>query len=127
MKLDNLIAGIILFIIVIAAFTSPNHYWHKEMLKSKLYSDMQEVGMAKIPGLDDNRGRTSESLQKLLDTELINNVVDTRVITKNYGLFSTSSIFRDGQTKVIAIGAFGHVFYTSGFDETTKLSLLNGD
>ena len=127
MKRDNLITGIILSIIVIAAFTSPNHYWHKEMLKSKLYSDMQAQGMAKLPGMDDNRGKTSESLQKLLDTELINNVVDTRVITKNYGLFSTSSIIRDGQTKVIGIGVFGHVFYTSGFDETTKLSLLNGD
>ena len=125
MKRDNIIAGIILFIIVIAALTNPNGYRHKELLKSKLYSGLQESGTAKIPGTDESWGEISESMRKLLGTELVNKLVDNQLSTKSYGLFSTSSIQVDGQSKVIGIGIFGQVFYTSEFDESLKKGLLN--
>ena len=119
MKRENIIAGIILSIIVIAAFTNPNPYRHKELLKSKLYSGLQESGT------DESWGKTSEAIRKLLGTGLINKLVENEIKTQNYGLFSTSSINVDGKTKVIGIGIFGHVFYTSEFDETLKHGLLN--
>jgi len=125
MKRENIIAGIILSIIVIAAFTNPNPYRHKELLKSKLYSGLQESGTDKIPGTDESWGKTSEAIRKLLGTGLINKLVENEIKTQNYGLFSTSSINVDGKTKVIGIGIFGHVFYTSEFDETLKHGLLN--
>jgi Domain of unknown function (DUF4359) len=125
MKRDNIIAGIILLIIVMAAFTNPNPYRHKELLKSKLYTGLQESGTDKIPGTDESWGKTSEAIRKLLGTELINKLVENQISTKNYGLFSTSSINVDGKSKVIGIGIFGYVFYTSEFDESLKHGLLN--
>jgi len=125
MKRENIIAGIILFIIVIAAFTNPNPYRHKELLKNKLYIGLQESGTAKIPGTDESWGNISESMRKLLGTELIDKLIDNQVSTKSYGLFSTSSIQVDAKSKVIGIGIFGQVFYTSEFDDSLKKGLLN--
>ena len=125
MKRDNIIAGIIFSIILIAAFTNPSAYWHKEMIKNKLYSGLQESVTDKIPGTDEKWGNVSESMRKLLSTEMVNKAVDGQVSTKNYGLFSTSSIIVDGKTKLIGIGIFGQVFYTSEFDESLKKGMLN--
>ena len=125
MKRENIIAGIILFIIVIAAFTNPNPYRHKELLKNKLYIGLQESGTAKIPGTDESWGNISESMRKLLGTELIDKLIDNQVSTKSYGLFSTSSIQVDAKSKLIGIGIFGQVFYTSEFDDSLKKGLLN--
>lgn len=127
MKRENIIVTLILSVIVIAAFTNPTPYRHKELLKSKLYSGLQESGAEKIPGTDESWGKTSEAVRKLLGTGLINKVVDNQIITKNYGLFSTSSVTVNGKSKVIGVAIFGNVFYTSDFDDNMRQSLLNSE
>ncbi|MEI6556546.1 MAG: DUF4359 domain-containing protein [Paludibacter sp.] len=126
MKKDNLIVGIILGITIIAASTNPKPYRHKELLKTKLYSGLEQSGTDKIPGTDESQGKICGGMKTLLKKEMINQLVENDVSTKSYGVFSTTSITIDRKTKVIGVGIFGFVFYTSEFDETFKEGILNG-
>ena len=125
MKKDNFIAGIILAVAIIAASTNPKPFRHKELLKTKLYSDFEQSGTHKIPGTDVSQEKVCEAARRLLNTEMINRLVESKVSTTTYGVFSTTSITIDGKTKVIGIGIFGNMFYTHEFDEIRKSGLLN--
>ncbi len=124
MKKKSVFIAIIAVIILIAVFTNPNQDRHKEVIKNKLNSYMQEPIKENLNETDNNTEQAGKALGMMLFGAFIDRVIDNLISTDNYVLFSTTKITWEGKTKIIGIGAFGNVYLTSKLDEMLDEGLL---
>ncbi len=124
MKKKSVFIAIIALIILIAVFTNPNQDRHKEVIKNKLNSYMQEPIKENLNETDNNTEQAGKALGMMLFGAFIDRVIDNLISTDNYVLFSTTKITWDGKTKIIGIGAFGNVYLTGKLDEMLDEGLL---
>jgi hypothetical protein len=111
-------------ITLIAILTNPNQDRHKEVIKNKLNTYMQESMKQNLTKTDNEWEQAGQALGMMLGGALVDKIIDNLVSTENYILFSTTKISWEGETKIIGIGAFGNVFTTSKLDDTMNEGLL---
>ena len=121
MKNKHLKLVIVSIILIVAALTNPSQEKHKEVVKNKLNSHMQQ-SITNNPKINTGLGH---ALGGAIFGGLVNGVVEIIVSRENYVLFSTTKINWAGQTKVIGVGAFGYVYVTRELDEALDEGLLN--
>ncbi|WP_410219564.1 DUF4359 domain-containing protein [Pedobacter sp.] len=124
MKKNYLITIIIGVIALVAILTNPNQDRHKEVIKIKLSSYMQQSIKKNLTETDDKWKNAGQALGIMLGGALVDRIIDNLISTDNYVLFSTTKITWEGKTKVIGIGAFGNVFITNKLDEAMNEGLL---
>lgn len=110
-------------IVLIAVITNPNQERHKEAVKNKLNSYMQKAMKENLTGNNDLQ-QAGQALGMMLGGAFIDRMIDNLVSADNYVLFSLTKITWDGQTKVVGVGVFGNVFFSSKLDELVDKGLL---
>jgi hypothetical protein len=60
----------------------------------------------------------------MLGGVLIDKIIDNLVSTVNYVLFSTTNFSCEGESKIIAIGAFCNLYFTNILDKVVKEGFL---
>ena len=118
------VLSIFAFIGICAVMTNPNSERHKEVIKNKLYSLMQESIKEKTKESNNKWESLGQGLGMLFGKPIIDNVVENLISTDNYVFFSTTKINWEGDTRIIGIGAFGNVFLTSKLDDAINDGLL---
>ncbi len=111
------------FLVLIAVLTNPNHVRHKEAIKSRVVSSIQEsIGNGKSE-VGSDLEQLGKALGMVVGGALIDVVIENLVSTSNYGVFSLSKITWEEETRVIGIGVFGNVFITRKLDEELRKGL----
>jgi hypothetical protein len=116
---------VFIFIAICAVITNPTPERQKEILKTKIYSLIQNS--AKEKESDDQTKSVGRTLGFMLGKPIIDYAVENSIGSDNYVLFSTILFSWDGDTKIIGIGAFGNVFVFSRFDDAINEGLLNNN
>ncbi|MCO5232344.1 MAG: DUF4359 domain-containing protein [Chitinophagales bacterium] len=124
MKRNYLILAIVGIVALIAILTNPNQDRHKEVIKNKLISYMQNSMNESSSESKNEWEKAGQALGLIFGGALVDIIIDNLVSTDNYILFSTTKISWDGETKVIGIGAFGNVFITNKLEEAMNEGLL---
>ena len=127
MKKSYLFSAIAVLIILIAIFTNPNPDRHKEAVKNKVNSYIQQSMKESMNGTENNNAQAGQALGMMLAGAFIDKIIDNLVSTDNYVLFSTTKITWDGKTEIIGIGAFGNVYLTRKIDEAIDEGLLKNN
>ena len=111
---------IIVLIGIVAVFTNPDSEKHKEAIKLKCYSIMQN-SISEVTRESPNSGKlVGRALGMIIGNPLIDVFVETTVSSDSYIIFSTTKITLDGNTAIIGIGAFGNIFLDSRIDEVLE-------
>jgi len=124
MKKNYAFTAITGLIILIAVITNPNQDRHKEVIKNKLNSYLQESMKESMKDSGNDWEQAGKAIGVILGGAIIDKIVDNLVSTENYVLFSITKITWDGKTKIIGIGALGNVFLTKKLDESLNEGLL---
>ena len=127
MKKSYVFSAITILIILIAIFTNPNPERHKEAVKNKVNSYIQQSMKESMNGTENNTAQAGKALGMMLAGAFIDKIIDNLVSTDNYVLFSTTKITWDGKTEIIGIGAFGNVYLTRKIDEAIDEGLLKNN
>lgn len=127
MKKSYVYSAIAVLIIFIAVFTNPNPERHKEAVKNKVNSYIQQSMKESMNGTENNTAQAGKALGMMLAGAFIDKIIDNLVSTDNYVLFSTTKITWDGKTEIIGIGAFGNVYLTRKIDEAIDEGLLKNN
>ncbi len=107
---------------IIALLTKPSSSEHKEILKLKFKTHLQQAGSLSSA---DFWKKTGKALGHLFGGVVIDELVDKLIVTEDYGFFSVSTINWAGESKVIGIGAFGNVFLTDELDNALSEGLID--
>lgn len=107
---------------LMAFFSNPNVEKHREAVKMKAKTLMQQSLYTEIDdnnsyGIDKNIGSI---LGSMLGSAIINPFIEGSITTDNYIFFSTTKLTWDGKTKEIGFGVFGYVFLSNNFDNELK-------
>ena len=111
--------------ILVAILTNPGESKHKEAVKGRVNTYMQQYLSNSFNGDDSEWDAAGKSLGLLLGGEIINKMIETVVSSDNYLLFSMTKITWAGESKTIGFGAFGHVFIPKQIDRALKEELLD--
>ena len=123
MKKSYIIYGIIGLILLVAVITNPSQDRHKEVIKTKLNTYMQQSLKSNQSGTSDEWAQAGAALGLMMGGAMIQNIVDNFVSTDNYVLFSLTKITVEGKSKVVGIGAFGNVFLTGKLNDELNLGM----
>ncbi|MFZ4799923.1 MAG: hypothetical protein ACOYMA_20705 [Bacteroidia bacterium] len=124
-KYNNLVFLIIfIFIAICAVITNPTPERQKEILKTKIYSLIQNSAKEEEKESDGQTKSVGRTLGFMLGKPIIDYAVDNSIGSDNYVLFSTILFSWDGDAKIIGIGVFGNVFVFSRFDDAINEVLL---
>jgi len=123
-KKNYVIIGIVGLIIIIAVIANPNQDRQKEILKTKLYSLMQESIKGSTQENNSKLNQAGQVLGMMFVKPIIDNLIDNFVSSDNYVFFSTTKINWEGNTKVIGIAAFGNIFLSSELERVLNEGLL---
>lgn len=124
MKNNYIVLALIGFIVILAVLTNPNQDRHKEVLKSKLNTILQQSLSDEFSDTTNVWNETIQGFGTVFGNLIIDGIISTTLSTDNYLVFSTTKITYEGDAKIIGIGAFGNVFITSKLDEAVKEGLL---
>ena len=116
---------IIGLIIIIAVITNPNQDRHKEVLKNKLQASLQNYIKGDNQSDKEEDYNAGQAIGVMIGGFVIDKIVDNLVSTDNYVIASTTKITWNGEPRVVGIGVFGNVFYTSKFNDLLNEGLLN--
>ncbi|MDR2948644.1 MAG: hypothetical protein LBV71_05500 [Prevotella sp.] len=118
MKKLQIFLVFIVIVVVAAVFTNPNEKKHKEALKAKLKTHIQEY--------TDREDFMTRSLGMLLGGAAVDQLVDSYITTENYIIFSKTILTINGKKKEIGVGFLGNVYPTKKIDEvlTEELSQI---
>ena len=105
MKKRRLVVLLLFGAFAVAALTCPKKDAHKEAFTDLVRDVIQdEKDYSKMDDL-------SIFLAQSLGSKLANYLLEERLKVKNYYVFSTGEIkMLDGESQLVSIGAFGHVF-----------------
>ena len=117
MKSRSLLLVVIGFIVLIAVLTNPNQARHKEVLKNKLSSYVQNSIQEDIGEPDDIWEQAGQGIGLLFGGVIVDKLIDNVLSTNNYVVFSTTKINWGAKSKVIGFGVFGNVFITGELKE----------
>ncbi|NDV96295.1 DUF4359 domain-containing protein [Dysgonomonas sp. 521] len=109
MKKLRMFIVLVVIIAVAGVFTNPGEEKHKEALKAKLQSHIEE--------LTAKESLVKRSVGMLVGGAAIDQLVDKVVSVENYYVFSTTNVTLNRKKQMIGIGAFGNIFYTKKMDE----------
>jgi len=109
MKKLQIFLVLIVLIAVAAVFTNPTEEKHKDTLKSKLKTHLQEFM--------ERESFTTRSVGNLVGGVAVDQLVDRTVSVDDYYIFSTTNVTLNGKKQQIGIGVFGNIFYTKKMDE----------
>lgn len=112
-------AALVLLVAGVAgAMTNPDAGRHREALKVRLRDSMQASLRASSGEGRDSSGwaLAGQALGMLLGGTIVDRLVDTLVGSRDYVVFSTTTVTMDGETKVIGVGAFGRVVFAPGLE-----------
>lgn len=124
MKKNYLLLALVGLILLVAVLTNPNLDRHKEAIKTKLNSYLQESMKEDIKKTDEKWGKVGQSIGVILGGVFVDRIVDNLVSTDNYVLFSTTKVTYDGQTKIVGVGFFGNVFLSKKLDDGLNQGLV---
>ncbi len=111
---------VVIIVAFIAVLTNPGAATHKEEVKNKVHQLLEtKIEKDKGNGIE----KAAKSVGLFLGKTISNEIVDNAITTENYGLFSTSYYKENGEKKVVAIGAFGNVFFTSHLEQVINEEL----
>lgn len=116
---------ITVMIALIAAFTNPGLEKHKDAIKAKFNTYLQNSMMKNMSETDNKWEQTGNALGMMLGSALVDGMIDNMVSTDNYILFSITKVSWQGETKVIGFGAFGNVYISSELDQKLDEGLLD--
>jgi hypothetical protein len=128
--MKNRSKGALIIIIVfalIAFFTNPSVEKHREVVKTKLNTLMQQSLYETNDGNNSNELTKSfgAALGSMLGSAILDPFIDRAITSDNYIFFSTTKLTWGGQTKEIGFGAFGNVFLSKDIDNSLKEQLKN--
>ncbi len=121
MKKKYIFIAIIGAIALIAIFTNPSTDEHKEAMKNKLNSLLQENLKQEFTEMNG----TAQAFTMMLGGAVLDGFADNAISRDNYILFSTTKMTIDGESKIVGIGAFGNVFISNKIDEAVEQRLQN--
>jgi len=106
----------IFLILLVAMFISnPSEIQHRDtLIKTMLANNSLTKKM-------ENR----ESVNRYIESTLINKVVESLMYRENYYLISLTKVSLEGNSKIIGIGVFGKVYITNEFSQIIKDYKLN--
>lgn len=114
-----LISLLILIVVVIGAVVScPDKAAHQAALMDELNIAMQDKLLEKTG--DSNVAKGVSLLGGSFVSMLFDNVLGTTLKTNNYFVFSTAEIAVAGRSRVVSVGAFGHVFTLFDADDVKE-------
>ena len=106
---------IFLILLVAMIITNPSEIQHRDtLIKTMLANNSLSKKM-------ENR----ESVNRYIESTLINKVVESLMYRENYYLISLTKVSLEGNSKIIGIGVFGKVFITNEFSQIIKDYKLN--
>ena len=100
---------IIAFVAVVAFMTNPNEYVHKEAMRVRAMSVVNEIVAEQNP-------LVQVAWNTLNGNRLLNEFVNLTVTSDNYFLFSITKVNWDNQSYTVGFGIFGNVFITRHLD-----------
>ena len=106
----------IFLILLVAMFISnPSEIQHRDtLIKTMLANNSLSKKM-------ENR----ESVNRYIESTLINKVVESLMYRENYYLISLTKVSLEGNSKIIGIGVFGKVYILDEFSQNIKDYKLN--
>ncbi len=120
MKKNNLILGIIAFVVLIAVITNPNDDKHKSAVKSKILSFTLQNSVNDISNESDAFFAAGKGIGTMIGGALVEQLINNSVSTGNYLLFSTTKINLNDESKIIGFGAFGNVYLSDKIEDAIK-------
>ena len=112
---------IILAVIVVAALvTCPNEQAHKTMLKTTITTALNEKMDQSCS--EEYLGAFASALGSALGGWAVDLLIDNRVHVENHFVYSIGYLTWDGETNIVSIGCFGHVFSTDKEDVLSALA-----
>jgi hypothetical protein len=108
----------------VAFLTNPQPERHKEAVKSKLSTFMQQGMKESLTQTDNEWEQAGQALGLMLGGALVDRIVEELIATDNFLLFSTTRLNWDGDSKIIGVGIFGNVFLSKDIDHALDQGLL---
>ncbi|MCQ2316451.1 MAG: hypothetical protein MJZ85_07185 [Bacteroidales bacterium] len=115
---------IILAVIVVAALvTCPDEQAHKTMLKATITTALNEKIDQSCS--EENLDAFASALGGALGGLAVDLLIDNRVYVENHFVCSIGYMTWDGETNIVSIGCFGHVFSPDKEDVLSALAERN--
>ncbi|MDO5664351.1 MAG: hypothetical protein Q4G63_03715 [Bacteroidia bacterium] len=117
MKLKHIISILFLILFAFAFFTNPDEQTHKEAIRAKSATIMEEI-------IAERNDAVSATAWKLAGEQLLAGFINSNVTVDNYYLFSIPKIYWDGKSYPIGTGAFGKVYITKHLNRDVVQPIL---
>ena len=106
---------LVIILLVAMIITNPSEIQHRDtLIKTMLANNSLTKKM-------ENR----ESVNRYIESTLINKVVESLMYRENYYLISLTKVSLEGNSKIIGIGVFGKVYILDEFSQNIKDYKLN--
>jgi hypothetical protein len=115
----------IIIVILLLSFTNPSPDRHKDFIRNKLNASFSQSKTFEVKPEQNNFEAAGNAIGLLLSATFINKIVDNFISSTNYGLFSTTNVNIQGQSKIIGLGIFGNIFLDSNAESILNNAFLS--